>query len=222
MAIFSFIRKYKDLGITGSFARWYDKNTRETRLAEMREYAKEVAKHIKDGSTVLEVAPGPGYMSIELAKMGGFNITGMDISPDFVEICKINAKRENVNVTFLEGNVSAAPFPENTFNFIFCSAAFKNFKEPVLALREMHRVLKKDGICLIVDMRRDVSKHSLEEEVGKISKPGFERFWVKRTFKNLAKNAYLKDELIEMINKTSFTKREIIEAGIGFYVYLYK
>jgi ubiquinone/menaquinone biosynthesis C-methylase UbiE len=222
MALFSFIRKFKDLGITGSFTKWYDKNTRETRLNEMREYAKEVARYIKDGANVLEIAPGPGYMSIELAKMGNFNITGMDISPDFVEICKINAKRENVNVTFLEGNVSAMKFEENTFDFIFCSAAFKNFKKPVTALQEMYRVLKTGGIGLIVDMRRDITKQGLEEEVVKITKPGFERFWVKRTFKNLAKYAYIKDEFIEMIKQTYFAKNEIKESGIGFFVYLYK
>jgi len=222
MSLFQFIRKFRDLGITGSFTRWYDKNTRETRMAEMQEYANEVSKHVKDGANILEIAPGPGYMSIQLAKMGNFNITGMDISPDMVEICKTNAKNENVNVTFLEGNVSAMPFGENTFDFIFCSAAFKNFKEPVIALKEMNRVLKNNGIVLIVDMRRDVTKQGLEEEVTKITKPGLERFWVRNTFKNLAKYAYTKNEFTEMIKQTSFVKNEIKESGIGFYIYLYK
>jgi ubiquinone/menaquinone biosynthesis C-methylase UbiE len=222
MGLFQFIRKHKDLGLTGSFTRWYDKNTRETRMGEMREYANEAAKHISNGAKVLEVAPGPGYMSIQLAKMGEYNITGMDISHDMIEICKINAERENVNVTFVEGNVSRMPFEENTFDLIFCSAAFKNFKEPVAALKEMYRVLKSNSIALIVDMRRDVTKYGLEEEVAKISKPGFERFWVRRTFKNLAKYAYTKDEFTEMIKQTSFIKNEIKESGIGFYVYLYK
>jgi len=222
MAILSFVRKFKNLGISGPFTRWYDKNTRETRLNEMREYATEVARHIKEGANVLEVAPGPGYMSIELAKMGNFNITGMDISADFVEICKTNAQRENVDVTFLQGNVSAMPFEANTFDFIFCSAAFKNFKEPVAALQEMYRVLKNAGMGLIVDMRRDVTKQGLAEEVEKITQPGIERFWVKNTFKNLARYSYLKDEFIQMIKQTSFTKYEIEESGIGFYIYLYK
>jgi 2-polyprenyl-3-methyl-5-hydroxy-6-metoxy-1,4-benzoquinol methylase len=73
-------RKNKDLGITGWFTRWYDKNTREKRLSEMQEYANEVKNHLSDNSNVLEVAPGPGYFSIELVKMGKYNITGMDIS----------------------------------------------------------------------------------------------------------------------------------------------
>ncbi|GHU73358.1 methyltransferase type 11 [Spirochaetia bacterium] len=215
-------RKNKDLGITGWFTRWYDKNTRENRIGEMREYAQEAKKHLSDNVNILEVAPGPGYFSIELAKMGNYNITGMDISADFVEICKTNAKRENVNINFVQGNVSAMDFGDNTFDFIFCSAAFKNFKEPVTALREMHRVLKQNGIALILDMNHDASREKLAEAAAKISKTGFERWFMKNTFKGLCKGAYSKNELEEMIKQTAFNKNEIKEIGIGFYIYLYK
>jgi ubiquinone/menaquinone biosynthesis C-methylase UbiE len=222
MSLMRLGRKFKDLGITGAFTRWYDKNTRENRIGEMREYAKEVKRHITDNANVLEVAPGPGYFSIELAKMGNFNITGMDISADFVEICKTNAKRENVTINFLQGNVSKMPFENDAFDFIFCSAAFKNFKEPAAALREMRRILKNNGIALIVDMNHDVSKEKLAEEAAKLSKPGFERWFQKNTFKSLCKGAYSKKEVENMIKQTSFNKSEIKEAGIGFYIYLYK
>ena len=217
-----FSRKFKDVGITGSFTRWYDKNTREHRIGEMQEYAKEVKKYLSDNANVLEVAPGPGYFSIELAKMGNYTITGMDISADFVKIGKINAQREEVNVNFVQGNVSAMPFEDNTCDFIFCSAAFKNFKEPVRALHEMYRVLKNDGICLIVDMNRNASKQALAEEAKKTSKPGLERWFQKTTFKNLCKTAYSKNELVDMIRQTSYGRYEIKESGIGFYIFLYK
>ena len=215
-------RKSKDLGITGWFTRWYDKNTREKRIGEMQEYAKEVKGHLTDNANVLEVAPGPGYFSIELVKMGNFNITGMDISADFVEICRTNAKRENVNITFLQGNVSAMQFEDNTFDFVFCSAAFKNFKEPDAALHEIYRVLKSNGIALIVDMNHDISNEILVKEAAKISKSGFERWFMKNTFKWLCKGAYSKDELENMIKQTSFNKNEIKEVGITLYIYLYK
>jgi ubiquinone/menaquinone biosynthesis C-methylase UbiE len=215
-------RKKRDLGITGWFTRWYDKNTRENRIGEMQEYANEVKKHLSENGKLLEIAPGPGYFSIELAKMGNYNITGMDISADFIEICKNNAQRENVNVSFVQGNVSAMQFEDNSFDFIFCSAAFKNFKEPIIALKEMYRVLKNNGIVLICDMNHDVSKEKLAEEAAKISKSGFERWFMKNTFKGLCKGAYSKNELENMIKETLFKKNEIREVGIGFYIYLYK
>jgi ubiquinone/menaquinone biosynthesis C-methylase UbiE len=222
MAIMKFFRQFKDLGITGPFTRWYDKNTREYRMAEMRGYAKEVASHLKDNVNVLEVAPGPGYLSIELAKTGNYNIIGMDISADFVEICKINAKRENVNVTFVQGNVSAMPFEDSTFDFIVCSAAFKNFKEPVVAIKEMYRVLKNNGTALIIDMNRNATKEAVEEEAAKTSRSGFERWFQKNTFKHLCKSAYTKNEFEVIIKQTSFNKNDIKELGIGLMVYIYK
>jgi ubiquinone/menaquinone biosynthesis C-methylase UbiE len=222
MAIMKFFRQFKDLGITGPFTRWYDKNTREHRLTEMRGYAKEVSSHLKDNANVLEVAPGPGYLSIELSKMGNYNITGMDISADFVEICKTNAKHENVNVTFVQGNVSAMPFEDNTFDFIVCSAAFKNFKEPIVAVKEMYRVLNNNGIVLIIDMNRNASKETLEEEAAKTSGSGFERWFMKNTFKYLCKSAYTKNEFENIIKQTSFSKNDIKEIGIGLMVYIYK
>jgi ubiquinone/menaquinone biosynthesis C-methylase UbiE len=222
MTAMKFFRQFKDMGINGPFTRWYDKNTREYRMAEMRDYATEVAGHLKDGANVLEVAPGPGYLSIELAKMGNYTITGMDISADFVEICKTNAKRENVNVTFVQGNVSAMPFKDNKFDFIVCSAAFKNFKEPVIAVREMYRVLKSSGIALIIDMNRNAPKETVEAEAAKASRSGFERWFQKNTFMQLCKTDYTKNEFEEIIKQTSFTKNDIKEIGIGLLVYIYK
>src|SRR4029079_6128898 len=128
--------------------------TRKHRLAEMKGYAEEAAKHIQDGCSVLEVAPGPGYLAIELAKLGEFKITGLDISKDFVEIAKRNAREAGVEVEFRQGSVGDVPFPEDTFDFIICTAAFKNFKEPLEALSQMHRVLKPGGTALVVDMNR--------------------------------------------------------------------
>jgi ubiquinone/menaquinone biosynthesis C-methylase UbiE len=222
MALMRFSRKHKDIGINGGFARWYDRNTRENRIGEMREYAREVKKYLTDNANVLEIAPGPGYFSIELAKMGNYSITGMDISADFVEICKRNAERENVKINFVQGNVSRMDFADNTFDFVFCSAAFKNFKEPVIALHEMYRVLKNNGIALILDMNHDATKEMLAEEARRISKSGFERWFIKTTFKGLCKGAYSKNEFENMIKQTTFQRNEIKEIGIGFYIYLYK
>ena len=222
MAILKFFRKFKNLGIQGSFARWYDKNTRENRLAEMREYAEMIRAHISEGSHVLEVAPGPGYVSIELAKMGNYHITGMDISEDFIKICKTNAQNENVNISFLTGNVSQMHFDDNSFDFIFCSAAFKNFKEPVKALKEMHRVLKEGGVALITDMRRDSTKEGLKAEAARISKSGFERMFMVSTFKMLCKSAYTVTEMESMLAETAFAGHEVKLGNISFFLYMHK
>jgi ubiquinone/menaquinone biosynthesis C-methylase UbiE len=217
------MRTRKDVDITGGFTKWYDKNTRESRMGEMKSYAKEVASRLKDGSEVLEVAPGPGYMSISLAKMGNYHITGMDISVDFVAICKRNAAEAGVPVDFQQGNVSAMPFADNSFDFIFCSAAFKNFHDPLAALREMHRVLKPGGIALIIDANRNASNKTRMEAMRKSGMRGFDLWFVALTFRFvLAPGAYTKDSFEKLIRETPFSRSEVLEKGFGLWVCLYK
>lgn len=215
-------RKNKDVGIYGLAAKWYDRNSRKSRLAEMKRYANEVASHVSKDANILEVAPGPGYLSIGLAKKG-FNVTGVEISPDFVKIEKNNAKEANVFVEFKEGNASNLPCEDNIFDFIVCSAAFKNFKEPVRALREMHRVLKQGGTSLIIDMNHEATTKDIDNEVSKTGMKGFDKYFVKLAFKTfLRKGAYTKEGFETLIKETPFKNYKIKKDGISLYVYLHK
>ena len=216
-------RRSKDIAIEGITARWYDNNTRKHRLAEMKAYAKEVANQIQDGCSVLEVAPGPGYLAIELAKLGKFKIIGLDISKDFVEIARRNAKEAGVGVEFWQGSVADIPFPDNMFDFIICTAAFKNFKEPFKALSEMYRVLRSGGAALIIDMNRNASNQQIEDYTRNMGAKGMDKLFMKLIFKYFLRNgAYTKDEFTNLISKTAFKGYDIKEEGIGFYIYLKK
>jgi ubiquinone/menaquinone biosynthesis C-methylase UbiE len=216
-------RRSKDLGIEGIAARWYDNNTRKHRLAEMKAYAKEVDKYIHDGCSVLEVAPGPGYLAIELAKLGNHKIIGLDISKDFVEIARRNAKEAGVEVEFRQGSVADIPFADNTFDFIICTAAFKNFKEPFKALNQMYRVLRPGGAALIIDMNRNASNQQIEDYTKFMGAKGMDKLFMKLIFRYFLRNgAYTKDELMNLISKTVFKEFDIKQEGIGFYIYLRK
>src|ERR1700677_1368911 len=153
---------YKGLGMERAVARWYSALTKKS-IEDFKELARRTAEQIPSQSTVLEVAPGPGYFVIELAKLGDYQITGLDISETFVEIARANAAQADVRVDFRRGNASNMPLGNEAFDFILCRAAFKNFSEPTRALAEMHRVLKPGGHALIIDLRRDASKESIEQ-----------------------------------------------------------
>ncbi|MFZ1081446.1 MAG: class I SAM-dependent methyltransferase [Candidatus Kryptoniota bacterium] len=217
------MRRFNDLGIEGAIARWYDNNTRDHRMDEMRAYAKEVMNRIEDGCAILEVAPGPDYLAIELAKAGKYKVTGLDITKDFVEIAIRNAKCAGVAVDFRQGNVSNMPFPNDTFDFIICSAAFKNFKEPLKALREMYRVLNQDGAILIVDLNRNVSNRDINTLTRSMGVKGLEALFMKSTFKYfLRKGAYSRDGFVNLISNTPFDSYDIMEQELTLHVYLQK
>ncbi|MCL4528425.1 MAG: class I SAM-dependent methyltransferase [Chloroflexi bacterium] len=214
-----FFRGYQDLGIEGAQAKMYDEMTRQHRVGEMKRQANEVAKHIKDGDSVLEIAPGAGYLSIELSKLGKYKITGIDISKDLVEIASRNAKEAGVDIDFQQGNVSNMPFHENEFNFIICVLAFKNFKEPLKALEEMHRVLKPGGTALIMDLNRNASM--------KVTKTVAENMGIKGIKAYIAgaiqkQGAYTRKEFETFISQTEFKKFVIKDTDIGFSIYLNK
>src|ERR1700690_3981975 len=126
------VKAYKGMGMEGSTARWYDRTTRKD-LPEIRALAVRIAAAIPPAAQVLEVAPGPGFLSIELAKRG-LAVQAVDISRTFVEIAGRNAAAEGVDVRFEQGNAAALPLEDASVDFLVCRAAFKNFTEPQKAL----------------------------------------------------------------------------------------
>src|ERR1700742_2268017 len=157
------IKAYKGMGMEGSVARWYDRTTRKD-MAEFRQLAARIAALVPALGSVLEVAPGPGFLSIELAKRG-LQVRAVDISKTFVEIARRNAAAEGVTARFQLGNAAALPIDDASVDFVVCRAAFKNFTEPVKALAEMRRVLKPGGTALLIDMRRDVPVTEIRQYV---------------------------------------------------------
>ncbi len=214
-----FFRRYQDLGIEGAQAKMYDKMTHQHRIGEMKEQANEVAKHIKDGDSVLEIAPGAGYLSIELSKLGKYKITGIDISKDLVEIASRNAKEAGVDIDFRQGNVSNMPFHENEFNFIICVLAFKNFKEPLKALEEMHRVLKPGSTALIMDLNRKASMKATKTIAENMGLKGIKAYVGGAIQKQ---GAYSRKEFETFISQTEFKEFSIKDTDIGFSIYLNK
>src|SRR5580704_3044331 len=63
----STVKAYKGMGMEGSVAHWYDRTTRKD-MPEFKVLAARIAAMVAPAATVLEVAPGPGFLSIELAR----------------------------------------------------------------------------------------------------------------------------------------------------------
>jgi 2-polyprenyl-3-methyl-5-hydroxy-6-metoxy-1,4-benzoquinol methylase len=72
----------------GVIAAWYAKVSAKS-LGEFRDEASRVAMRLRAGDRVLEIAPGPGFLAIELAKLGPYRVSGVDISHSFVRIARM-------------------------------------------------------------------------------------------------------------------------------------
>jgi ubiquinone/menaquinone biosynthesis C-methylase UbiE len=212
------------MGMDGFIARQYDKSARRDMADLYRTWATKLSEGLVEGDTVLEIAPGPGYLAIELAKRRNLSIIGLDISETFVAIARKNAQSAGVDIDFQHGNVSAMPFANEKFDFLMCTSAFKNFSEPLKALSEMHRVLKPGGKAWISDLRGDVSNETIDRFVHDTMKvKGLAGVFMKCTFKRtLRPRALTGAQFKELIAKTPFTKVKITENAIDLEVLLDK
>ena len=100
---------------------------------------------------------------------------------------------------FRQGNASAMPFAEASFDFVICRAAFKNFSEPVKAINEMFRVLKPGGKAVIHDLDRLASPEAIHAEVGQMNLGWFNAMLTRWIFKHvLLKRAYSQNDFRRM------------------------
>src|SRR5262249_18263990 len=125
-------KAYKGLPMEGPVATWYAKNTARDQR-RFKDTARALADRVRSGGRILQVAPGPGYLSIEVAKRGSA-VTAMDVSRSFVRIARKKAADAGISMTVEQGNASAMPFADSSFDGVVCMAAFKNFSDPVGAI----------------------------------------------------------------------------------------
>ncbi|KVK92564.1 class I SAM-dependent methyltransferase [Burkholderia cepacia] len=107
---------------------------------------------IADGEHVLEVGFGPGD-AIRLAADAtpAARIAGVDHSPTMLAAAKrLNrASIEQDRVRLMLGSVDALPFADDTFDKAFSIHCIYFWHAPVQGLRELRRVVRRDGIVAI-------------------------------------------------------------------------
>jgi len=209
-------KAYKGLPMEGPIATWYTKNVARD-LSRFTKVAQAVANRVAPGSRVLEVAPGPGFLAIELAKTGRYRVTGLDISESFVRIARENARKVGVTVDFRHGNASAMPFPDAAFDFVVCTAAFKNFSDPLGALNEIHRVLAPGGEASIYDLRKDAPQDEIARGVRSMQLSPINALLTRLIFRfGLLRSAYSREALEQLVARSRFGTGQLEPDGIGF------
>jgi ubiquinone/menaquinone biosynthesis C-methylase UbiE len=207
----------------GLVARWYTRlRSSGNQMEEYRRQAAQLTEGLAAGADVLEVAPGPGYLAIEMARLGRFQVSALDISHTFVQIGSENARRAGVCVDFRQGDAAVMPFERESFDLIVCQAAFKNFTFPGSALAEMHRVLRSGGTAVIQDMSKDASHTDIDVEVKRMKLGRVSSFTTKATLEALRRRAYTPVQLDRLAAASPFRTSEIRTEGISLEVRLTK
>jgi ubiquinone/menaquinone biosynthesis C-methylase UbiE len=104
---------------------------------------------IGPGHSVLDVAGGPGEPSLTIARVVGLagSVMCTDAAPEMVAAAERAAQRDGrKNVRFQQCAADALPFESNSFDTVISRLGVMLFPDPLVALREMLRVLRPGGI----------------------------------------------------------------------------
>ena len=100
----------------------------------------------------LDIAGGTGDVAFRVAEASGPGtaVTVADINTEMLAVGRERAEKTGRDVTFIEGNAEALPFPDRSFDAATIAFGIRNVPRIDLALAEAHRVLRHGGrfLCL--------------------------------------------------------------------------
>ena len=99
---------------------------------------------VRSGQRVLDVACGTGVVSVTAARVGA-RVTGLDLTPELLELARENGRIAGVEIEWHEGDVEKLPFGDATFDFVLSEFGHIFAPRPEVAIGEMLRVLKPGG-----------------------------------------------------------------------------
>ncbi len=134
----------------------YDGMNRVISLGSDVSWRKKVIKIVaaKNPKNVLDIATGTGDLAIQFAEKTEIpEIMGLDLSDGMLSVArkKVLGKPISKKIKFIQGDSEALPFDDNYFDAITVSFGIRNFEDLEKGLSEILRVLRKDGIFVILE-----------------------------------------------------------------------
>ncbi|MFY7742878.1 MAG: bifunctional demethylmenaquinone methyltransferase/2-methoxy-6-polyprenyl-1,4-benzoquinol methylase UbiE [Flavobacterium sp.] len=107
----------------------------------------------KNPTTILDIATGTGDLAILLSKTKAEKIIGLDISVGMLEVGKkkIVQKKLDNRIEMILGDSENLPFEDNSIDAITVAFGIRNFENLEKGLSEIVRVLKPNGVFVILE-----------------------------------------------------------------------
>ena len=102
---------------------------------------------VQPGDRVLDACCGTGDLAVAAEREGGV-VTGLDFSPGMLE----RARRKSDTVTWVEGDLLALPFDDDSFDSATVGFGVRNVADLEAALAELRRVLRPGGRLAILEI----------------------------------------------------------------------
>lgn len=130
---------------------------------------------VKPDAHVLEIGPGSGYYSVEVAKrIPQGQLTLLDIQPAMLEKTADKLRAAGIsNFETQPADGGALPFENDSFDAIFMVTVFGEIEGRESFLSEAARVLRKGGVLSITEHHPDPDFESAEAIAGCLEAYGF-------------------------------------------------
>lgn len=105
---------------------------------------------------MIDVSIGTGANFEALAslykdRMGRFGLHGLDVSWGMLRVSQKKASQLGILLNLVHGSVLNIPYADNTFDVVIHTGGINTFSDIPGALREMYRVVSKDGFVIVTD-----------------------------------------------------------------------
>jgi ubiquinone/menaquinone biosynthesis C-methylase UbiE len=179
-------------------AKSYDKITKIVYEDAYRLSIKKVNEILEPNNKVLEIGCGTGIITFGIADSVE-NIKAIDISPRMIEIAKEKSRKLNKdNIDFNVADGYELPYQDKEFDVILLFNVLHMIKEPERQLKEIYRLLKKDGYLITAtDCYGEVV--SLKEKLLLLLKKLLNKLGILPYLRN-----YKKDDLINLFKNINF------------------
>jgi len=104
---------------------------------------------IKSGS-ILDMGCGTGTLGIILSDLG-YKVTGIDLSPNMINIAKRKALQKNITLEFIVGNARKPTFPSESFELILARHIVWALPEYKETLKNWSGLLKPGGYFVLIE-----------------------------------------------------------------------
>lgn len=110
----------------------------------------------KQGGVFLDLAAGSGDVSIELLKLRPRQVVATDFAIGMLDVLRKKVEHANRSemIRCAACDAHSLPFRDRTFDATIVAFGIRNFTNRLIALREMHRVLKSSGLAVILELSR--------------------------------------------------------------------
>ncbi len=112
---------------------------------------------LRPGDAALDVACGTGDLAFALARAGAARVTGLDFTPEMLEIARRRAGRfaaPATRIDWVEGDAQNLPVPDAAFDVVTIAFGLRNVADPASALAQFRRVLRPKGRLVILEFSR--------------------------------------------------------------------